>query len=92
MTTKRTVPENGMGEGRSIQSRVFEASVELRALAHLFEAQGSGALEAAPLDMDEVCYGVGMLLNRLARKMRRAAIDLDEEECRRAIPAANRGA
>lgn len=61
---------------------LFGVATELRSLAYLFETQGTKATQIAESDMDEISHGMGRILKRLARKVRRVSRRLDEENRR----------
>jgi len=63
---------------RAAHSRLFDVAAELRALAYLFETQGTKANQIAELDMDEISHGLGRIFKRLAARVRRASRYLDE--------------
>ena len=53
------------------QAILFDVSAELRALAYLFETQGTKANQFAELDMDQISDGLGRILKRQVRRLRR---------------------
>jgi len=61
-------------------SRLLEASIELRSIAYLIQTQGR--LTDVPLDIEDIHYGLGRLLGRLASKIRRISNELDENQQR----------
>jgi len=59
------------------QAILFDVSAELRALAYLFETQGTKANQIGESDMDEVSHGLGRLIKRQVRRLHRAHAALD---------------
>ncbi len=53
------------------QAILFDVSAELRALAYLFETQGTQANDIAEWDMDQISHGLGRILKRQVRRLRR---------------------
>lgn len=60
--------------------RLLEASIELRSIAYLIQTQGRPT--DVPLDIEDIHYGLGRLLGRLATKIRRISNELDESRLR----------
>lgn len=65
----KTPPRDGVCTAQSI---LFDVSTELRALAYLFETQGNKANQFAELDMDQISHGLGRILKRQVRRLRKA--------------------
>ena len=63
---------------RTAHSRLFGLAAELRALAYLFETQGTKANQISELDMDEISHGLGRILKRLAAQVRQVSRAIDE--------------
>jgi len=59
-------------------NRLLEASIELRSVAYLIQTQGRPT--DVPLDIEDIHYGLGRLLSRLASKIRRISNELDENQ------------
>jgi hypothetical protein len=60
------------------QSILFDVSTELRALAYLFETQGTKANQFAEHDMDQISHGLGLILKRQVRRLRRVRFAVEE--------------
>ncbi len=58
-----------------------ESSAELAAIAHLFRLKRRD--DAPPLDMEEINWGLSRLLDRLARRVKRAARRIEEADINR---------
>jgi hypothetical protein len=63
---------------RMTSQKLYDAATEIRALAYLLETQGQKANDISETDMDEIGHGMGRMLKRLARSVRRAARSLDD--------------
>lgn len=50
---------------------------KLRALSHLIEHEDTQGAE--PLDQQDIRWGIGMLLNHSIKKIRRVAIELEDD-------------
>lgn len=61
----------------TVGSRLFDVATEIRALAYLFETQGIKAADISEEDMDEIGHGLGRMLHRFARQIRRIGRDTD---------------
>lgn len=59
---------------------LLDIATELRALAYLFETQGIKANQISEMDMDLIGHGIGRILRRLTRQMRRIAQNLDKKK------------
>lgn len=59
------------------QDILFDVSAELRALAYLFETQGTKANQIAESDMDEISHGLARIIMRQVRRLHRAHSALD---------------
>lgn len=57
---------------RTAQNILFDVSAELRALAYLFETQGTKANQISESDMDEISHGLARLIMRQVRRIHRA--------------------
>lgn len=62
---------------QAAQSKLYDVATELRALAYLFETQGTKASQIAEEDMDSISHGIGRILKRLVSKINRARRDLE---------------
>jgi hypothetical protein len=62
----------------SAQAILFDVAAELRALAYLFETQGAKVNQISEIDMDQISHGLGRILKRQVRRLRRAYAVLDE--------------
>jgi hypothetical protein len=60
------------------QAILFDVAAELRALAYLFETQGTKANQIAEGDMDQISHGLGRILKHQVRRLRRARAVVDE--------------
>jgi hypothetical protein len=60
------------------QSILNDVSTEIRALAYLFETQGTKANQIAEYDMDEISHGFGLILKRQVRRLRRVRAVVEE--------------
>lgn len=60
------------------QDIVFEVAAELRALAYLFETQGTKANQIAEIDMDQISDGIGRILKHQVRRLHRAHTVLEQ--------------
>lgn len=70
----KTYPRDRLWTAQSI---LFDVSSELRALAYLFETQGAKANQIAELDMDQISHGLGRILKRQVRRIRKARVAID---------------
>jgi hypothetical protein len=61
--------------------KLREASAELQALSHLFRLKRQD--EAPPLDMEEINWGISRILDRLAKRVRRAARQIEKVDLNR---------
>lgn len=63
---------------RTTQGVLFDVCVELRALAYLFETQGTKANQISEDDMDEISHGLARIIMRQVRRIHRAHKSLDK--------------
>lgn len=71
----KTCPQNRLLTAQAI---LFDVSTELRALAYLFETQGTKANDIAEWDMDQISHGLGRILKRQVRRLRRVRAVVEE--------------